>query len=139
MNNHWVCAVCGDRVSRQAQHVTLRVRRADGWDHTGCHTPAVQHAPNNTVEHSPPAPGVQLENPPEKTSQLNTVRRLPGWRPGFCLGIDGKWRPNTRTDTTDRDTRIAVLHKDGLSMREIAADTGCSVGTVHRVLRRWQP
>lgn len=53
---------------------------------------------------------------------------------GFCKGLDGKLRPNRRSDTTARDVRIIALHLEGKSMRVIAAAVGCSVGTVHRIV-----
>jgi transposase len=49
-------------------------------------------------------------------------------------GRDGKRRPNRHFDNTDRDARIHELRADGKSIRVIAAEVGCSVGTVHRVL-----
>jgi DNA invertase Pin-like site-specific DNA recombinase len=51
------------------------------------------------------------------------------------VGLDGKVRPNRRFDTTARDERIRSLHADGSSMRAIATEVRCSVGTVHRVLK----
>ena len=55
----------------------------------------------------------------------------------WCLGLDGKWRPNRRFDTTSRDYNIVRLRTTGWSMRDIAAEIGCSVGTVHRVIAQW--
>lgn len=55
----------------------------------------------------------------------------------WCLGRDGKWRPNRRFDTTQRDRRILLLRSGGLSIRAIASEIDCSVGTVHRVLGQW--
>ena len=53
----------------------------------------------------------------------------------LCRGLDGKWRPNRRFDTAERDARIVRAHRsEGKSMRAIAREAGCSVGTVHRVL-----
>lgn len=51
-------------------------------------------------------------------------------------GIDGKLRPNRQVDTTDRDKEIRRLHRDGQSMRSIANEVGCSVGTVHRIINK---
>jgi DNA-binding NarL/FixJ family response regulator len=64
-----------------------------------------------------------------------------GGRVGLSLGRDGKLRPDRRIDTTARDTEIYRLYADGddigpMSMREIAAQVGCSVGTVHRVIKK---
>jgi hypothetical protein len=56
------------------------------------------------------------------------VRRL--------VGRDGKHRPSRRFDTTARDLRILALRRIGWSVREIAGEVGCSVGTVHRVIGR---
>ncbi|MEU2198721.1 helix-turn-helix domain-containing protein [Isoptericola sp. NPDC019482] len=66
---------------------------------------------------------------------------LPGYQPdaegriavGRVMGLDGKVRPSRRFDTTARDQRIRELRDEGLSMRAIATEVGCSVGTVHRV------
>lgn len=51
-------------------------------------------------------------------------------------GLDGKLRPSRQVDTTDRDKRIRKLHQEGRTMRAIAAEIGCSVGTVHRVISK---
>jgi hypothetical protein len=50
------------------------------------------------------------------------------------LGLDGKRRPDRRCDNTDRDAEIRALRADWKPIRVIAAEVGCSVGTVHRVL-----
>jgi transposase len=55
---------------------------------------------------------------------------------GMVMGLDGKMRPSRRFDTTQRDRQIRELRGDGKSIRAIAAETACSVGTVHRVLNR---
>jgi DNA-binding NarL/FixJ family response regulator len=55
----------------------------------------------------------------------------------WCLGLDGKWRPNSRFDTTQRDRQIVLLRSSGKSIRAIGTEVGCSVGTVHRVLAQW--
>jgi IS30 family transposase len=55
---------------------------------------------------------------------------------GMTLGLDGKIRPDRRINTTERDKRIRKLHREGQSIRAIAADVGCSVGTVHRVISK---
>ncbi len=50
-------------------------------------------------------------------------------------GRDGKLRPDRAVDTTQRDKQIFRLYyRDHKSMRAVAAELGCSVGTVHRVL-----
>jgi DNA-directed RNA polymerase specialized sigma24 family protein len=51
------------------------------------------------------------------------------------LGRDGKHRPSRRFDTTARDLRILALRHIGWSVRAIAGEVGCSVGTVHRVIK----
>ena len=51
-------------------------------------------------------------------------------------GLDGKKRLNRRVDTTKRDARIRGLHSEGKSVRAITGAVECSVGTVHRVLKR---
>lgn len=50
-------------------------------------------------------------------------------------GLDGKLRPSRQVDTTDRDKQIRRLHRNGQSMRAIAKEVGCSVGTVHRIVK----
>ncbi len=49
-------------------------------------------------------------------------------------GRDGKRRPSRRFDTYERDSEIARMWRGLKTMSEIAAEVGCSVGTVHRVL-----
>jgi DNA invertase Pin-like site-specific DNA recombinase len=49
-------------------------------------------------------------------------------------GLDGKIRPSRRVDTSDRDEHIRKLRREGATIRAIAAEIGCSVGTVHRVI-----
>lgn len=49
-------------------------------------------------------------------------------------GLDGKRRPGRRFDTTYRDQQIGQLRHDGQTVRQIATNLGCSVGTVHRTL-----
>jgi DNA-binding NarL/FixJ family response regulator len=93
-------------------------------------------------QHSPP-PGAGLRQEGGglvseyrvQLSQNGTVEHLP---PGKCLGLDGKIRPNRRFDTTHRDRKIVLLRSSGKSLRAVAAEIGCSVGTVHRVLGQWQ-
>lgn len=51
------------------------------------------------------------------------------------LGLDGKRRPNRRFNTDARDEQIRALREEGRSVRAIAAELGCSVGTVHRVVK----
>jgi DNA invertase Pin-like site-specific DNA recombinase len=51
-------------------------------------------------------------------------------------GLDCKKRLNRRVDTTERDARVRGLHSEGKSVRAIAGAVECSVGTVHRVLKR---
>lgn len=54
---------------------------------------------------------------------------------GKVRGLDNKLRPSRRYDTTDRDDAIRERRQNGDSMRQIADVVGCSVGTVHRVLK----
>lgn len=51
-------------------------------------------------------------------------------------GLDGKYRPNRRYDITERDEQIRALRDTGQSVRAIAKEVGCSVGTVHRVISK---
>jgi IS30 family transposase len=57
----------------------------------------------------------------------------------WTLGRDGKVRPSRRYDTSDRDDLIRSLRADGHSIRSIAEQADCSVGTVHRVLKATPP
>jgi DNA-binding NarL/FixJ family response regulator len=61
-----------------------------------------------------------------------------GRQMGLSRGRDGKLRPDRRSDTSRRDDEIYQLHTDGMSMREIAAKVGCSVGTVHRIIKKME-
>jgi AcrR family transcriptional regulator len=54
--------------------------------------------------------------------------------PDKIRGLDGKLRPARKVDTAARDARIRELRARGMSLRAIAAEVDCSVGTVHRVL-----
>lgn len=54
----------------------------------------------------------------------------------MVVGLDGKVRPSRRLDTAGRDAEIRRLRSAEVSMRAIAAAVGCSLGTVHRVLRQ---
>jgi DNA invertase Pin-like site-specific DNA recombinase len=57
----------------------------------------------------------------------------------MITGLDGKPHPARREDTTERDALIRELRGQGMSWRAIAARTGCSNGTVGRVLRVFDP
>ena len=56
-------------------------------------------------------------------------------QPKMIMGRDGKRRPDRRTNTEARDTKIIALRDAGWTMRDIAATAQCSVGTVHRVIK----
>ncbi len=53
----------------------------------------------------------------------------------MVTGRDGKVRPSGWPDTGDRDRQIHALRDAGKSLRAIAAEVKCSVGTVSRVLK----
>lgn len=54
----------------------------------------------------------------------------------MAKGLDGKLRPSRRVDNKERDKLIVELFWDAsMVMRDIAAEVGCSVGTVHRVIK----
>lgn len=55
---------------------------------------------------------------------------------GKTMGTDGKLRPNRRFDTTERDRLILDMRAEGSSVRAVAEAVGCSVGTVHRIVKR---
>jgi hypothetical protein len=65
-------------------------------------------------------------NPPDENGMIS-------YR--MILGTDGKRHPGRRFNTTARDSHICELRDAGQSIRAIAADVRCSVGTVHRVLK----
>lgn len=101
--------------------------------------------PNGTVEQA--AGGLSLRviaatagvSPATVLRDLRKVNPDPGdgtIRVGKTLGIDGKVRPNRRFYTGDRDAEILRRRDDGETIRAIAAAVGCSVGTVHRVVKR---
>jgi DNA-binding NarL/FixJ family response regulator len=72
-------------------------------------------------------------------SSPSTVWRVQSARArnlGLSLGRDGKLRPDRRIDTTQRDALILKLRAEGKSLRAIATEAGCSVGTVHRVINK---
>jgi DNA-binding CsgD family transcriptional regulator len=58
---------------------------------------------------------------------------------GKNIGLDGRVRPDRRIDTTRRDDAIIALHLSGASLRSIATEMKCSVGTVHRVIHSGHP
>ena len=93
--------------------------------------PATPTTPIDGIDHTAVTPGAS-----EVSVQLTQNRTVehPHDPRHWCLGLDGKWRPNRRVDNTSRDRNIVGLRATGRSMRDIAAEIGCSVGTVHRVI-----
>lgn len=65
-------------------------------------------------------------NPPDENGMI-LVRQT--------VGRDGRMRPDRRCDTTGRDALIRQRRAEGKSVRAIAAEVSCSVGTVHRVIK----
>jgi len=63
------------------------------------------------------------------TKDLRPVQ-VPEHRAGRIVGRDGKTYP--RRPRPELPERIRALRGAGLTIREIAAQLGCSVGTVHR-------
>lgn len=67
-----------------------------------------------------------------------SVREL-AERTGFSTNTIIRWTSEPREDYLARAQgkrkRIQELRAQGLSMRAIATEVGCSVGTVHRYLR----
>jgi hypothetical protein len=88
----------------------------------------------NSAEHLDPV-GVQVEQfrTPEQQPAVSVPRDYSRW----VFGLDGKHYPRT-TGGPRRDRRIVLARSAGKSMRAIAAEIGCSVGTVHHVLSQWQ-
>jgi transposase len=57
-------------------------------------------------------------------------------QPKLIMGRDGKRRPDRRYDTSTRDAKIIGLRLEGYSLRQIASEVSCSIGTVFRIVRR---
>jgi transposase len=57
----------------------------------------------------------------------------------MTMGVDGKLRPSVHYDTSGRDALIRSLRARQKTIREIAEEVGCSVGTVHRILKVGAP
>ena len=58
---------------------------------------------------------------------------------GWCELHTRRWRKRTMQGSAgkrERDERIGRLRMEGVSRSKIAADCGCSVTTIHRVLSR---
>ena len=72
---------------------------------------------------------------PDHLRNKGTPRGEAAGRDRLVSGRDGKVRPSGRADTGDRDRQIHALHDAGKSLRAIAAEVNCSVGTVSRVLK----
>jgi hypothetical protein len=71
-------------------------------------------------------------HPREQQPAVNVQRDYSRW----IRGLDGKHYP--RTVERNRDHRIVLARSAGKPIRAVAAEIGCSVGTVHRVLSQWQ-
>ena len=52
------------------------------------------------------------------------------------MGRDGKRRPDRRYDTSTRDAKIIGLRLEGYSLRQIASEVSCSIGTVFHIVHR---
>lgn len=50
------------------------------------------------------------------------------------LGRDGKLRPSRRLNTNARDVDFVRRRLAGQTFRQISAETGWSIGTIHRVI-----
>ena len=72
---------------------------------------------------------------PDHLLNKGTPRGEAAGRDRLVSGRDGKVWPSGRADTGDRDRQIHALHDAGKSLRAIAAEVKCSVGTVSRVLK----
>lgn len=53
------------------------------------------------------------------------------------MGLDGKVYPRGAHLPYEVWHRILEMRRDGYSMRKIAAAVGCSVGTVHRIVKNY--
>ncbi|TAJ49663.1 MAG: hypothetical protein EPO52_01505 [Herbiconiux sp.] len=77
------------------------------------------------------------------TTVMKMRKDLDDWHPDengriqvrTVRGLDGKLRPGRRFDTTERDDNIRLRRSSGQTIRAIADAVGCSVGTVHRILK----
>ncbi len=70
-----------------------------------------------------------------------TVRELVE-KTGFSTNTIIRWtsepRENYLARTDEKRVRVAELRAQGLTMRAIAKELGCSVGTVHRYVKEAQ-
>ena len=55
----------------------------------------------------------------------------------YVTGLDGKVYPRGAHLPYETWHRILELHRDGYSMRKIAAEVGCSAGTAHRIAKNY--
>jgi Mor family transcriptional regulator len=112
----------------------LRLAQLNGTvEHMTKRTPDIHDSVRVTAEHLKEA---GLETSP--SSVWRVQKSVRGRQPGFSRGRDGKLRPDRQSDTTRRDAEIYHMHTDNMSMREIAAKVGCSVGTVHRIIKKFE-
>ena len=93
--------------------------------------PSGVQVPRNTAPEQDAAVSVQNADGYPRSEHL-AERDCRRW----IVGLDGKHYP--RTVERNRDRRIVLARAAGNPLRTIAADIGCSVGTVHRVLSQWQ-
>ena len=70
---------------------------------------------------------LHLWNAPDQDGMITATK---------ITGLDGKVRLSRQVDTSARDSQIRELRAAGRSLRSIAAEVECSIGTVHRVLKR---
>lgn len=80
-----------------------------------------------------------LSIPGNRVGYDDPDHRLKGTPRGEASGRDhmvtGRARKGGGVDTGDRDRQIHALHDAGKSLRAIAAEVKCSVGTVARVVK----
>jgi len=86
--------------------------------------------PRNTAPEQDAAVSVQNADGDPRSEHL-AERDCRRW----IVGLDGKRYP--RTVDRDRDRRIVLARTAGSPLRTIAAEIGCSVGTVHNVVSQW--
>lgn len=55
----------------------------------------------------------------------------------YVHGLDGKTYPRDGHLPYEAWHRILEMHGEGYSMRKIAAEVGCSVGTAHRIAKNY--
>lgn len=77
-----------------------------------------------------------MATPAKRTHTARELADRFGVAPRTIRRVVAQPREEYLSEAQQRRKRIRELRETGLSMRAIAAEVGCSVGTVHNALRR---